>query len=320
MRPVTAEMPHRKIGALSVAAVGLGCNNFGGRVDLDGTRAVVDAALDAGVNFFDTADIYGAQGGSETFLGEVLQGRRDQVVLATKFGMDMRSSGPSVRPRGSPAYIRESVEGSLRRLKTDVIDLYQYHRPDGETPIEETLGALDELVKQGKVRFIGCSNFSAAELEEAEAAAREGGLTSFVSLQNEYSLLKRDVEADVVPVCERLGVAVLPYFPLASGLLTGKYRRGEEAPAGTRLHGRPQIADDETFDRLEAAERFARERGIELIDVAIAGLAAQPMVASVIAGATKPEQVRRNAAAMRWQPSEADLAELDRIFPSPRRR
>jgi aryl-alcohol dehydrogenase-like predicted oxidoreductase len=316
-----AAMPQRELGGLSVSAVGLGCNNFGRRVDLDGTRAVVDAALDAGVTFLDTADIYGNQGGSETLLGEALRGRRARVVLATKFGMDMGDKGPAVRPRGSRAYIRESVEGSLRRLQTDVIDLYQYHRPDGETPVEETLHALDELVREGKLRYIGCSNFSAQELEAAAGAARENGLTSFVSLQNEYSLLKRDVEADVVPLCEQLGVGVLPYFPLASGLLTGKYRRGEQAPEGTRLHGRPQVADEATFERLEAAERFAHGRGIELLDVAIAGLAAQPMVASVIAGATKPEQVRANAAAVeRWQPSQAELEELNSIFPTPRRR
>ena len=313
-----ADMPHRQLGGLSVSVVGLGCNNFGRRVDLEGTRAVADAAIDADVTFFDTADIYGGQGGSEELLGQVLKGRRDQVVLATKFGMDMGENGPLVRPRGSADYIRVAAEGSLKRLQTDVIDLYQYHRPDGETPIEETLDALDELVKEGKVRHIGCSNFSARELEEAEAAAREKGYAHFVSLQNEYSLLKRDIEADVIPQCQRLGVGVLPFFPLASGLLTGKYRRGEDAPAGTRLHGRPEIADDATFDRLEAAQRFAEERGVTLLDVAIAGLAAQPAVASVIAGASKPEQVQANAAALSWQPGEADLEELDRIFPTPR--
>jgi aryl-alcohol dehydrogenase-like predicted oxidoreductase len=313
-------MPHRELGGLSVSAVGLGCNNFGRRVGLEGTRAVADAALEAGVSFFDTADVYGDQGGSETLLGEVLRGRRGEVVLATKFGMDMGANGPSVRPRGSAAYVREALEGSLRRLQTDVIDLYQYHRPDGETPIEETLGALDELVKEGKARYIGCSNFSAHELEDAAGAARENGFTSFVSLQNEYSLLKREIEEDIVPLCEELGVGVLPYFPLASGLLTGKYRRGEDAPAGTRLHGRAQVADDATFERLEAAEGFAHERGVELLDVAIAGLAAQPMVASVIAGATKPEQVRANAAAVeRFAPGDGDLDKLDSIFPTPRR-
>ena len=315
-----ADLPQRRLGDLSVSVVGLGCNNFGRRVDLEGTRGVVDAALDAGVNFLDTADVYGGGGDSEKLLGEVLRGRRDQVVLATKFGMDMGDEGPSVRPRGSKDYIREAIDDSLRRLQTDVIDLYQYHRPDGETPIEETLGALDELVKAGKVRFIGCSNFTASELDEAAGAARENGFASFVSLQNEYSLLKREIEADVVPECEQLGVDVLPYFPLASGLLTGKYRRGQDAPEGTRLHGRAEIADDQTFDRLEAAERFASERGVELLDVAIAGLASQPTVASVIAGATKPEQVRRNADALRWTPSDPDLEELDRIFPTPRGR
>ena len=314
-----ADVPQRELGGLSVSAVGLGCNNFGRRVDLDGTRAVVDAALDAGVNFLDTADIYGGQGGSETLLGEVLRGRRERIVLATKFGMDMGDNGPSVRPRGSRAYIREAIDGSLQRLQTDVIDLYQYHRPDGETPVEETLGALDELVKEGKVRYIGRSNFSAAELEEAEAAARENGFSRFVSLQNEYSLLKREIEGDVVPKCEELGVGVLPFFPLASGLLTGKYRRGEDAPKCTRLHGRPEVADGATFDMLEAAEEFAQARDLTMLDVAIAGLAAQPAVASVIAGATKPEQVRANAAALRWEPSAADLEKLDSIFPTPRR-
>jgi aryl-alcohol dehydrogenase-like predicted oxidoreductase len=313
--------PHRQIGGLSVSMVGLGCNNFGMRVDLEGTRAVIDAALERGIDFLDTADIYGGGGGSESFLGEVLEGRRDQVVLATKFGMQMRGGvTPPDVPRGSPEYIRWAVEGSLRRLRTDRIDLYQYHQPDGTTPIEETLGALDELVREGKVRFIGCSNFDAGQLRDAAAAAEANGLSAFASLQNEYSLLVRDIEADVVPECERLGVSVLPYFPLASGLLTGKYRRGEPAPEGTRLHGRGEApADDETFDRLEALERFAQERGVGVVQVAIGALAAQPAVASVIAGATKPEQVRQNAASMRWTPSAEDLEEVDRIFPTPRR-
>jgi aryl-alcohol dehydrogenase-like predicted oxidoreductase len=312
-------VPRRPLGGLSVSAVGLGCNQFGRSLDLGATRAVVDAALEAGVTFFDTADVYGRAGGSENYLGQALDRRRDQAVLATKFGMDMGGNGPSVRPRGSRAYIREAAEGSLRRLRTDAIDLYQYHRPDGETPIEETLGALDELVREGKVRFIGCSNFSAEELAAAADTASEHGFASFVSLQNEYSLIERGIEAEVVPKCERLGVAVLPYFPLARGLLTGKYRRGEPAPEGTRLHGRQSVADDATFARLEALERFAAERGVEVIDVAIGGLAAQPMVASVIAGATKPEQVRSNARAIRWTPSEEDLRALDAIVPSPRR-
>jgi len=296
----------RKIGDLQVSEVGLGCNNFGRRVDLEGTRAVVDAALDAGVGFFDTADSYGSEpGASEALLGELLEGRRDQVVIATKFGWD---------GGGSAAHVRESVDASLKRLRTDVIDLYQYHRPDGETPIEATLGALNELVDAGKVRHIGCSNFSAEQLTEAANVAEEKGYAAFVSLQNEYSLLKRAIESDVIPECDRRGVAVLPYFPLASGLLTGKYRRGEDAPAGTRLAGRDQIADNETWDRLDQLAEFAEERGIEPIDVSIGWLLAQPGIASVIAGATKPEQIRRNAEAGRWQPSEEDRAQLDAVF------
>ena len=297
----------RTIGELEVSEVGLGCNNFGRRLDLEGTRAVVDAALEAGVNLLDTAESYGSPAGaSEDLLGQVLEGRRDQVVIATKFGWDGDAS---------PDYIRKAVEGSLKRLRTDVIDLYQYHRPDGKTPIEETLGALNELVAAGKVRHIGCSNFSAEQLAEAAEVAEREDYAAFVSLQNEYSLLKRGIERDVLPECERRGVAVLPYFPLASGLLTGKYRRGEDAPEGTRLHGREQIADNETWDRLDQLADFADERGIEPIDVAIGWLLAQPTIASVIAGATKPEQVRRNVEAGRWQPSESDRATLDAILP-----
>jgi aryl-alcohol dehydrogenase-like predicted oxidoreductase len=297
----------RKIGELEVSEVGLGCNNFGRRVDLEGTRAVVDAAIEAGVNFLDTAESYGsAAGESEKLLGQVLEGRRDQVLVATKFGWD---------GGGSASYVREAVDRSLERLRTDVIDLYQYHRPDGETPIEETLGALNELVQAGKVRHIGCSNFSADQLREAAEVAEREGYAAFVTLQNEYSLLKREIEAEVVPECEARGVGVLPYFPLASGLLTGKYRRGEDAPEGTRLHGRDQIAENETWDRIDQLADFADERGIEPIDVAIGWLVAQPTIASVIAGATKPEQIRRNVEAGRWQPSENDRAALDAIFP-----
>jgi aryl-alcohol dehydrogenase-like predicted oxidoreductase len=305
----------RTIAGLEVTEVGLGCNNFGKRIDVDATRAVVDAALDAGVNFLDTADIYGTEkGASESYLGQVLQGRRDQVVIATKFGMDMRgANGPE--PRGSRAYIRRAVEASLQRLQIDVIDLYQYHEPDGETPIEETLGALDELVQAGTVRYVGCSNFSGDQVDEAAQVSQKGGYATFVSLQNEYSLLERGLERDVIPACERHGLAVLPYFPLASGLLTGKYRRGQDAPEGTRLHGRDEIADDGTWSRLERLTEFAEARGIEPIDVAIGWLAAQPTVASVIAGATKPEQIRRNVEAGRWKPSSDDCAALDAIFP-----
>jgi aryl-alcohol dehydrogenase-like predicted oxidoreductase len=309
-------MEHRKLGELDASVVGLGCNNFGRRLDLDGTRAVVDAALEAAVTFLDTADVYGSEAGaSETLLGRVLEGRREEVVLATKFGMDMAARGgsPPDAPRGSREYLRWAIEGSLERLRTDTIDLYQYHEPDGTTPIAETLRYMGELVDEGKVRFLGVSNFSAEQLREAHEAAGH----RLVSLQNEYSLLERGTEAHVTPECERLGIGILPYFPLASGLLTGKYRRGEDAPEGTRLHGRGQVADDQTFDRLERLARYAEERGIEPIDVAIGGLAAQPAVASVIAGATKAEQIRRNARAADWKPSRDDLRELDEIFPSP---
>jgi aryl-alcohol dehydrogenase-like predicted oxidoreductase len=313
-------MEQRKLGDLDVSVAGLGSNNFGRRLDLEGTRTVVDAAIEADVTFFDTADIYGSEGGaSETLLGQVLEGRLDRVTLATKFGMDMTARGTKGvpdAPRGSREYIRWAIEGSLRRLRTDTIDLYQYHEPDGTTPIAETLGYMSELVDEGKARFLGVSNFNADQLREAHETAGE----QLVSLQNEYSLLKREIEAEVTPECERLGVGILPFFPLASGLLTGKYRRGEEAPEGTRLHGRDQVADDETFDRLERLADYAEQRGIEPIDVAIAGLLAQPAVASVIAGATKAEQVRRNAKAAEWKPTEDDVRELDEIFPSPRAR
>jgi aryl-alcohol dehydrogenase-like predicted oxidoreductase len=308
-------MEQRNLGGLEVSVAGLGCNNFGRRLDLDGTSAVVDAAIETGVTLLDTADIYGAEAGaSETLLGQALEGRRDRVVLATKFGMDMTDRGagdvPDV-PRGSPEYIRWAIEGSLRRLRTDSIDLYQYHQPDGVTPIAETLGFMSELVDEGTVRFLGVSNFSAQQLREAHDTVGD----RLVSLQNEYSLLKRDIEAEVTPECVRLGVGILPFFPLASGLLTGKYRRGEDAPEGTRLYGRRSVADDETFDRLERLASYAESHGVEPIDVAIGGLAAQPAVASVIAGATKAEQVRRNARAAEWKPSEDDLRELDEIFP-----
>jgi aryl-alcohol dehydrogenase-like predicted oxidoreductase len=293
-----------------VSVVGLGCNNFGGRVDLEGTRAVVDAALDVGVTLFDTADIYGNKGGSESFLGEILEGRRDRVVLATKFGGDM---GDGTEARGSRGYIHKAIDASLQRLRTDYVDLYQYHTPDKTTPFAETFGALDELVREGKVRYVGHSNLRAEQVEEVDALAREHGWSRPVSAQNRYSLLHRDPEEDLLPVCARLGIGVLPYFPLASGLLTGKYKRGESAPEGTRLFGRDDVFDDETFDRLEALERFAQERNVSLLDVAIGGLLAQPAVASVISGATKPEQVRANASAGEWQPSDDDLAALNAL-------
>jgi aryl-alcohol dehydrogenase-like predicted oxidoreductase len=290
--------------------VGLGCNNFGMRVDLEGTRAVVDAALDAGVTLFDTADIYGGKGGSESFLGEVLEGRRDRVLLATKFGGDM---GDGTEARGSRDYIHKAVAASLERLRTDYIDLYQYHTPDQVTPFEETFGALDELVRAGKVRYVGHSNLEAEQVEEVDALAREHGWARPVSAQNQYSLLRREAEEALLPTCERLAVGVLPYFPLASGLLTGKYRRGEARPEGTRLATREEVFTEETFDRLEALEAFAAERGVSLLEVAIGGLLAQPAIGSVIAGATKPEQVRANATAGNWEPTADDLAALNAL-------
>jgi aryl-alcohol dehydrogenase-like predicted oxidoreductase len=320
MAPSTP-LPTRRLGdsGLEASVVGLGCNNFGGRLDLDGTAAVLEAALDAGITLFDTADMYGGAGASERLMGEVLEGRRDEFAIATKFGWEMDGAeGVPDAPRGSRDYIRWAVEGSLKRLRVDRIDLYQYHRPDGVTPIAETLAALDELVGEGVVGAIGCSNFTVAELEEAERAARERGSARFVTLQNEYSLLERGLEADVAPACERLGVSILPFFPLAKGLLSGKYRRGEPGPDGTRLAG-ATAGSDAQFDVVEALEAFAAERGAGLIDVAIAGLAAQPAVGSVIAGATRPEQVAANVAALGWVPSGDDLAELDRIAPTARR-
>jgi aryl-alcohol dehydrogenase-like predicted oxidoreductase len=249
-------------------------------------------------------------------MGEVLEGRREEFVLATKFGWELSDAkGSPHAPRGSREYIRWAIEGSLQRLRTNRIDLYQYHHPDGTTPLEDTLTALDELVREGLVSAIGCSNFSAAQLEEAERISRDRGLSRFVTLQNEYSLLQREIEAEVAPACERLGASILPYFPLASGLLSGKYRRGESGPEGSRLSSRGQAGSAEQFDVIEALEAFAEARQVGVLDVAIAGLAAQPAVASVIAGATRPEQVKANVAALKWQPDEADLAELDRIAP-----
>jgi aryl-alcohol dehydrogenase-like predicted oxidoreductase len=306
-------LPTRPLGdsGLDVSVIGLGCNNFGRRVDLAGTRRVIDAALDAGVTFLDTADVYGGAGASETLLGDALEGRRDRFVLATKFGMDM---GDERGPRGSRDYVVHAADASLQRLRTDVIDFYWYHRPDGVTPVAETLGALQELITAGKVRAIGASNFSAAELQEADAAARTDGLTRFTAVQNEYSLLVRDAEAEVLPACEQLGIAFVPFFPLASGLLTGKYRRGQSGPAGARLSGRDQIATDRQFDQVEALQGFADARQIPLLEVAIGALLAQPAVATVIAGATRPEQVHANAAAAGLTLSDADRAELESLL------
>jgi aryl-alcohol dehydrogenase-like predicted oxidoreductase len=306
--PAMDSLRTRPLGnsGFDVSVVGLGGNNFGRRMDLAATRAVVDAALEEGINFVDTADIYGP-GTSEEYLGEVLQGRRDRIVLATKFGMDM---GDGRGPRGSRGYILQAVDASLRRLRTDLIDFYWYHQPDGVTPITETLETLHELIQAGKVRSIGASNFDADQLDEADAAAREHGFTPFTAVQNEYSLLKRDAEAEVLPACERLHIGFVPFFPLASGLLTGKYRRGQPGPEGARLSARDRIATDEQFDLVEALQGYADERGLALTDVAIGALLAHRPVSSVIAGATTPQQVRANVAAARWAPTDGDLAVL----------
>ncbi len=314
-------MRYRRLGdcGLTVSVVGLGCNNLGRWVDLDGTRAVAHAALDAGITLFDTADSYG-RGQSEDLLGQVLTGLRDEVVLATKFGHDMAgANGPDWGARGSRRYIRRAIEASLRRLRTDHVDLYQYHAPDGVTPIEETLAALHELVTEGKVRYLGSSNFAAWQVVQAEHLARAAGTTRLVSAQNNYNLLEREVEAELTPACLAHGVGILPYFPLANGLLTGKYRRDRPPEPGTRLGDRKQRLHAEApWDVIEGLQKYAAERGIGLLDVAVGGLAGQPAVASVIAGATRPEQVRANAAAGDWEPSAEDLAALDAVAPTPR--
>jgi len=312
-----SEMSYRRLGTsgLVVSAVGIGCNNFGRKLDADGTTAVVHAAIDAGITLFDTADIYGTpHGRSEELLGAALKGHRDEVVLATKFGMDMEGlNGTDRGARGSRSYIIRAVEASLRRLDTDYIDLYQMHAPDESTPIEETLAALNDLVRAGKVRYLGNSNFTGWQIADADWTARAAGLTPFVSAQNQYSLLHREVEAEVVPACEHFGVGLLPFFPLDSGLLSGKYSRNEKPAEGTRLaqpRYQPWI-DGADWDLIEALTAFGAERGHSLLDVAIAGLAARPAVTSVIAGATTPDQVRANVAAARWQLGPDDLAALD---------
>jgi aryl-alcohol dehydrogenase-like predicted oxidoreductase len=303
-------METRRIGSLEVSVVGLGCNNFGGRLDAEATASVVDAALDAGINFLDTADIYGRTK-SEEYLGRALGRRRGEIVLATKFGMmvDQRRHG------ARPEYVRQALDDSLRRLGTDYVDLYQLHRPDDTVPIADTLGALDDAVRAGKVREIGCSNFSVEQLREAEAAVRPGG-ARFVSVQNEYSLFHREPEEGVLAECERQGIAFIPYFPLASGLLTGKYRRGEPPPQGTRLsEGRFAAAlSDAKLAKVEALVAFAEARGHTLLELAFSWLLAHPAVVSVIAGATRPEQARANAGAAGWRLTPDDMAEVDRIM------
>ncbi len=320
-------MRYRALGesGLIVSAVGLGCNNFGWRLDLDGTRAVVDAAIDAGITFFDTADIYGRAtgiGASESMLGEVLKGRRDQVVLATKFGhqgADM-GYGPAAGGKGGRKYIRRAVEESLRRLGTDHIDLYQLHTPDPVTPLAETLAALHELVTEGKVRYLGSSQFAGWQIADAARLAQSMGVTPFVSAQNHWSMLERGSEIEVVPAARHFGLGVLPFFPLANGLLTGKVRRGQDAPSDSRLaKDQAGFITDERMDTVEALAGWAAGRGHELGKVAIGWLAAQPGCGSVIAGATSPAQVAANAAAADWEPTADELAELDKIAPVPAR-
>lgn len=319
-----SDLPLRRLGrsGLSVPVVGLGCNNLGraGTVTetAEGATALVDAALDAGVTFFDTADAYGARPGlSEELLGTALKGRRDDVLVATKFGMSMRgANGNDFGARGSRRYIVRAAEASLRRLGTDWIDLYQLHTPDPATPVDETLAALDDLVSAGKVRYVGHSNFRGWQVADAEHVARSIGTTRFVSAQNEYSLLSRGIEREVLPAAEAYGIGVLPYFPLANGLLTGKYTGGDR-PDGSRLViTKPHLLETAPWAALDRFAQFCRERGVAEIDVAFSWLLSRPEVTSVIAGATRPEQVRRNAEAWSWTPTAEDLAELDEIFPA----
>jgi aryl-alcohol dehydrogenase-like predicted oxidoreductase len=312
-------MHYRRLGrsGLTVSVIGLGCNNLGGRLEREGTQAVVDAAVEAGITLFDTADIYGMpHGASEDELGKTLRSRRDDVVIATKFGMDMEgSNGPDFGARGSRRYLVRAVEASLRRLRTDRIDLLQMHEPDPMTPIEETLAALDDLVRAGKVRYVGSSNFAAWQVVEAEWVARVDGVTRFVSAQNRYSLLARSAEVELVPACEQYGIGLIPFFPLESGLLSGKYHRGQEAPPGARLSREryQRILRDAPWDLIEQLEKYAAERDLTLLDVAIGGLVAQPGVASVIVGAMTAAQVKANVAAAMWEPTQADLALLDEL-------
>lgn len=320
-------MQYRQLGrsGLTVSVVGLGCNNFGGAstniaganaayglMDLEQTRGVLDAAFDAGINFFDTADLYG-NGGSETFLGQVFKERRHDVIFATKWGAGME--GRHDIAWGSRRYIRQACEGSLRRLNTDYIDLYQMHWPCPRTPIEETIAALDELVQEGKVRYIGHSHFSGWEVADADWIASANGHERFISAQNHYSLLARDAEKELLPACKRFGVGLLPYFPLANGWLTGKYRRDKPAPTGSRMAGR--AIDDHTYDLIEGLAAFAEARSRSMVDIAIGSLLHQPAVSCVIAGATKVEQVQSNARAAEWVPDQADMGELDILFGNP---
>lgn len=316
-------METRKLGGLDVSIVGLGCNNFGSACDQKQTSAVVGAALDAGINFFDTADVYGNTL-SESYLGAALGSRRDEAVIATKFGNVLEEpAGEGTKPvpdsgGASPRWIARAIEGSLKRLGTDRIDLYQLHIPAGDVPIEETLGALDGLVREGKVLEIGCSNFSGEQIDESVAVSESKGITRWASAQNHYNLLARHVEQDAIPACRRHNLAMLPYFPLASGFLTGKYQRGQTPSDDVRLgrvppHRAAHYLNDQMFEVVEKLGSFAAERGYSLLELAVSWLAAQPAVASVIAGATKPEQVKSNSVAAKWELSKEDVAAVDSI-------
>ena len=309
-------METRNIGtsSLKVSLVGIGCNNFGVRIDREQSRAVIHKALDLGITLFDTADVYGNRGGSETIMGEDLGPRRKDIVLATKFGLPMDQEGKL--QGGSRSYIMSAVEASLKRLRTDWIDLYQYHRPDPKTPLEETLRALDDLVKAGKVRFIGCSNMPAAQIEEAHGISKAGGLAHFVSCQDEYSLIERSVEKEVIPAAKKHGMSLLPFYPLANGFLTGKYKRGEKT-AGTRIAGnaslQERILTDRNFTILEKLQEFARAKNRSMLELSFAWLASRPQLASIIAGAARPEQLEQNVKAVSWKLTPDEVNEIDRI-------
>jgi aryl-alcohol dehydrogenase-like predicted oxidoreductase len=314
-------MEYRNLGksGLQVSAVGLGCNNFGMRIDADQTKAVVDRAVELGINFFDTADVYGGRGKSEEFLGQAMKPHRRNIIVATKFRTPM-GEGP-LWGGGSRKYIFDAVDASLKRLDTDYIDLYQMHFPDAQTPIEETMRALDDVVKSGRVRYVGCSNYTGWMVVEAQWAARSEHLTPFISAQNQYNLLDRRIERDLGQVAEKYGVGVLPYFPLASGFLTGKYRPGQPAPEGTRLAAMGDRAgatlNDKNFGVLTALEDFVQQRGHTMIELAVGWLASHGWVSSVIAGATKPEQVEQNVQAGAWKLTAEEMAEVDRITRRP---
>ena len=310
-------MEYRNLGSsgLRVSLVGLGCNNFGMRLDLEQTRAVVDRAFDLGITLFDTADMYGGRGGSETQLGKILGHRRKDIVLASKFGMAMSDDGTKIG--ASRRYIMSAVEDSLRRLKTDWIDLYQLHQPDPLTPLDETMQALDDLVTQGKIRYIGCSNLPSWQVVESQWISKSMGLNRFVSCQDEYNILNRNVEAELIPAMQKYGCGLLPYFPLASGLLTGKYKR-TEMPEGARLTDMPTFANriyltDENFDIVDNLNKFANKTGHSILELAFGWMASRPTTASIIAGATKPEQIDANVAAVNWVLSQSEIDEVDKI-------